>query len=236
MKKTLAELLNPSFDYYRSIGELSRTLQHLLSTSTEYREPGRWGSSGPTEELVNYGGGTNCYDKSWHSSRIICGMAASHRDVTSWQQNHDTLYRCILASLCQDDDASLRWRSVCGIGLQMPLKFPMAYQNQDDEKKAWVRLSSLHGYKLPVSTLNDCHRSVNVLCDPELVINRAGIYIELKVTQRQEYRQRCRSAWDVCFLCREHPKWSRTPRWNCQRETFAAFLLRAVEFYKSVTL
>ena len=31
MNKTLAELLDPDFDHYRSVGELARTMQFLLA-------------------------------------------------------------------------------------------------------------------------------------------------------------------------------------------------------------
>lgn len=234
MNKTLAELLHPRFDYYRSIGELAKTLQFLSSGSDKYRQDGRWGSSGPTEELVNYGGCVNCYNHVWHSNRI--SNSFGHSDITTWQQNHDGIYRCILAGLCHNDKPSIQWRREKGISLEMTLKFSMAYQSQDEEKKAWIELEALHGYKLPVSTINSCHRSVNVLCGPELVITRTGVHIDCKVTQRQEFRKKCRSAWNVVFLCRDNPKFSRTPRWNSHNETFAAFILRAAVFYKSVKL
>lgn len=233
MKKTLGELIEPGFDHYRSIGELARTLQFLMSTAHTFRDRGRWGTSGPQEYLCAYGGCVNSDNQPWHSGRIVCGMDSG--DTTTWQQNHDSIRDSILNALCARYPAELRWRKRHKISLDMLLKFPMAYQNQDDEKKAWENLMALHGFKLPVSTLNDCHRSVNVLCEPELVISRHCIKISVSVTQRQEMRSRCRSSWDVCFLARE-TKWSKPPCWNSRRETFADFVLRAIEFYKGVTL
>lgn len=231
MKKTLGELIEPGFRYHRSTGELARTLQFLMSTAHSFRDQGRWGKSGPHEYLCAYGGCVNCDTQPWHSGRITSSNPHV-TDTTTWQENHDSIRDCILNSLCARYPAELRWRKRHKISLDMVLKFPMAYQNQDNEKKAWEQLMGLHGFKLPVSTLNSCHRSVNVLCEPQLVISRHCIKITVNVTQRQEMRRRCRSSWDVCFLCRDNRKFSKPPFWNSRRETFAAFILRAVEFYK----
>ena len=234
MKKTLGELIEPGFSHYRSIGELARTLQFLMSTAHTFRDPGRWGTSGPQEYLCAYGGCVNNETQPWHSGRIV-STNPHVVETTTWQENQDSIRDCILDALCSRYPAELRWRKRHKISLDMMLKFPMAYQNQDAEKKAWAQLMALHGYKLPVSTLNSCHRSVNVLCEPELVISRHCVKITVSVTQRQEMRSRCRSSWDVCFLARD-TEYSKPPCWNSRRETFAAFVLRAVEFYKGVTL
>jgi len=234
MKKTLGELIEPGFSHYRSIGELARALQFLMSTAHTFRDPGRWGTSGPQEYLCAYGGCVNNETQPWHSGRIV-STNPHVVETTTWQENQDSIRDCILNALCARYPAEVRWRNRHKISLDMMLKFPMAYQNQDDEKKAWVQLMALHGYKLPVSTLNSCHRSVNVLCEPELVISRHCVKITVSVTQRQEMRSRCRSSWDACFLARD-TKFSKPPCWNSRRETFAAFVLRAVEFYKGVTL
>lgn len=229
MKKTLAELLHPGFGHYRSIGELARTLRHLLATAHTFRTPGRWGSSGPSEELCDYGSCVNCADQPWHSGRI--NSTSGHHGTTTWQENHDSIYECILAAICNEYPACERWRKRHKIHLHMPLRFPMAYQNNDKEKTAWESVLSLHRHKLPVSTLNSCHRAVNVLAAPELEISRFSITLRVCVTQRTEMRTSpdCYSRWDACFLTR-----TLKPKWNCQRETFANFLLRAVEFYRGL--
>ncbi len=235
MNKTIADLLNPEFDHYRSVGELARTLQFLIATAETYRDPGRWGESGPHEALVNYGSCTNCLRNPWHSNRILMGQ---NRDVTTWQENHDALYRCILAALCNESDSHRRWRKNRRIGLRTLLKFPMSYQHDGDEKNAWEQLKSLHRHQLSISTLNSCHPRVNLLAAPELVIDGESIHITCQITQRSEMRQspRCYSRWEVGFLLKCQNKDARIPKWNCRRETFAAFVLRAVAFYKSINV
>lgn len=227
MKKTLADLLDPEFTHYRSIGELARTLQFLIVTSQAFRDPGRWGESGPTEHLVNYGGCTNSKEQAWHSGRIT--SACRHNDTTTWQQNHDTIYDCILAGLCSASPSSRRWQRAHGIDLHMPLKFPMAYQRNDEERTAWTKFIALHKHQLSVPTLNSCHRKVNILAAPELLISRRGISLKICVTLKSEMRTSpvCYSRWDFCFLTEEP-----APRWRPQRETFAAFVERGVQFFR----
>lgn len=224
MKKTLGELLDPSFDHYRSIGELAKTLSFLMTNAQQYRDKGEWGESGIHETLVNYRSCVNCLSHNWHSSRIT-----TQSETTTWQQNHDTIYECILGSLCATFPSACKWRACHEIGLDMLLKFPMAYQNQEKERNAWDALMSLHKHVLPVKSLNTCHRGVNVLADPQLIISKDSIHIAVAVTLKSELREsaRCYSRWDYSFLTRTAPN-----KWNCQRETFAEFVLRSVAFYK----
>lgn len=227
MKKMLSDLLNPDHKHYRSVGELARTLQFLIGTAQNYRQKGRWGDSGPTETLCNYDGCTNHRDGDWHSGRIVAG----HNDhLTTWQQNHDAIYACILMSLCHRSDVFARWRKAEHIHLHMLLRFPMAYQHSDNERKAWDSVRALHKHQLPIPTLNSCHKRINVLAAPELAINSSGIRLRLSVTQKSEMRSSpvCYSRWGYCFLTN-----TKQPKWNCQKETFADFLLRACAFYKS---
>lgn len=229
MKTTLADLLSPSHDHYRSLGELARTLQHFMSTDKAFRQTGRWGSSGPRETLANYEGCTNSHNKCWHSGRMTQGCTG--RNTTSWQENHDSVYNCLLASICRQDDLFKRWRATAGIDLYMRLKFPMAYQIQDEEKAAWDCLMALHAQRLPHRTFNGCHRGTNVLAAPELIIGPAGVTVSISLTLRSELRSSpdCFSRWNACFLTQQDQ-----PRWNCQRETFSKFILRAVDFYKTL--
>ena len=221
MNKTLAELLDPDFDHYRSVGELARTMQFLLAAAKPFHRPRR---TGPSETLADYTSCHGSYAQHWHSGRMTHGFNNNY--TVTWQQVHDNLYRRILAGLCNWPD----WRKKCKIDLHMPLKFPMAYQHKEPEIVAWDKLMALHGYKLPVSTLNSCHRSVNVLAAPELEILPDGIIISVQVTQRQELRSgRCFSRWDANLLT--HTK---EPCWNCRREMFAEFVERAVAFYKAL--
>jgi hypothetical protein len=136
MKKTLGELIEPGFSHYRSIGELARTLQFLMSTAHTFRDPGRWGTSGPQEYLCAYGGCVNCDTQPWHSGRIV-STNPHVVETTTWQQNQDSIRDCILDALCSRYPAELRWRKRHKISLDTLLKFPMAYQNQDNEKKVW---------------------------------------------------------------------------------------------------
>ncbi len=235
MKKTLSELLDPSFNYYRSLGELARTLQYLMQTAEHYRQPGRWGESGPTETLNGYHGCTNSNHTEWHSDRqSFCFFDRDHdqaerRPFTTWQQNHDSMYSCILAAICGDRAAERQWRKEKGIDLHMLLKFPMAYQHADKEIKAWDAVTALHGLKLPVDTLNPCHRRVNVLCFPQITISRESISLKMQVTQRYELRSTCPSSWGACYLAGVD-----NPAWRPSKETFADFLLRTVEFHKAL--
>lgn len=237
MKKTLADLLDPNFDHYRSVGELARTLQFLMASAEDYRDhSGRWGSSGPGESLSNYGGCTNHveHDYLWHSGRIA-STCPWHPDVTTWQQNHDCLYKCILAGLCGESKIFERWRKEKGINLHMQLKFQMAYQHHELEQSAWKKFMELHRHQLNVPTLNICHKRVNLLAAPQLIIRPSGVTTSICVTQKSEMREspQCYSRWEFKFLMRD-TKWGTNPKWNCQRETFAEFILRAVAFYKSV--
>lgn len=227
MNKTIGELLNPRFDHYRSIGELSATLRQLLLTARNFRDNGRWGSSGPTEELCDHSGCTGCQDVNWSSDRI---PMYTGREITTWKDNHDRIYGCILAALCAESPAICHWRITHDIGLHTRIKIPMGHQHADEERKAWSELERLHGFTVSAPSLNPVHKKINVLCTPQLVISKLDIYIAISVTDRSDFKGgRCRSSWDVCSLI-DLPH----PRWTPQRESFAAFVLRAVRFYKSV--
>lgn len=227
MKNTLASLLDPRFDFYRSLGELARTLQFLLSTSVEYRDAGRWGSCGPTEELNDHSGCTNSADTYWSTCRQW------HDDlvVPSWQHHHDRIYKCLLAALCSPTPASVKWRTDQAVSLDTVLKFPMAYQRATEEQDAWKAFVGLHLRVLPVASLNPQHRNIKLLVFPKLVISGRGVFIRVEVTDKTEWRQSkgCCSRWDVAWITDVD-----APKWNPQRETFAVFILRAVKFYHGI--
>ena len=158
-------------------------------------------------------------------------MWGNDADCPTWQQHHDRLYKCLLAALCDLSPASINWRDAHQVSLEMPLRFPMAYQRANDEQKAWDQFASLHLHALPVRTLNPQHRNIRLLVFPQLIIADRGVYIAVEVTDKTEWRQSkgCCSRWDVAWLT-DRP----SPKWHHQRETFASFVLRAVEFYKSI--
>lgn len=226
MKTTLADFLSPRHDHYRSLGELAATLRMLMETAHPYRYKGRWGSAGPTEELNNHSGCTNSHNTPWSSSRLHQGMEGS--ETTTWRENHDAIHKCILAALCSSYEA---WRKKCNIDLYMPIKIPMAYQQNDKEREAWDKIMALHKFQLPIPTMNSCHKRVNILAAPELVVSRSCIRISVSVTDKYELRTspRCYSRWNADFLAGVDG-----PQWNCGRETFSLFLLRAVQYYKSI--
>lgn len=226
MKKSLAELLSPSFDHYRSIGELAGTLQFLLSSSVAYRAKERWGWFGPTEQLNGYNGCVNCETTAWHSSRITAGTGK----VTTWQQNHDSLYSCILGSLCDETAIACEWRAINKIALHMLLKLRMDYQHKDEEIEAWHGFMAMHRHRLAVRTLNRCHKHVNLLVEPQLVISRFGVWIKVSVTLSSEIKQSplCYSRWDFGFLTR-----SESPKWKPAKETFAEFVNRSTDYYRN---
>jgi hypothetical protein len=234
MKKTLAELLNPAFNHYRSIGELAKALQFLLRNADDFRAGKRFDSHGPTEVLTNHDGCRNCLNYNWSSLRI---NTYTGRDTATWQEAHDSLYQCILSALCKQGPAEQKWRETQGISLTTLIKTPMAYQNSREEQDTWEDFLSLHKFKLGVKTLNSCHRGVNILCEPSINIGRDAIWIDTNVTLRSEMKisPRCYSRWNTCFLLRDTKKHSTPPKWNCHRETFAKFLTRATDFYKGIT-
>lgn len=226
MNTTMAALLSPTMNHYRSIGELAWTLSHLLGTARNFRDSGRWGDFGPHEILINYSGCVNCLNTCWHSSRI-----PSRKETTTWDDNEHALFSCILSAVCDEGDASVRWRAACGIDLHMPLKFAMAYQSNKEEQAAWIEFEQLHRWKLQgVKSLNSMHRSVNRLCEPQLMVSGNGVFLKCCVTDAYELRSspRCYSRWDVSWLTGQ-----RRPKWNPRRETFAKFVLRGVELFKS---
>jgi hypothetical protein len=225
---TLAELLNPGFDYSRSIADLARAMKFLLGSARPYRRQPRDGGSsfGPHETLIGYNGCRGCQGINWHSDR---NPRAKDADATTWQENHDFLYRCVLQALLNKDFTG--WRAKEGISLDTNLRFKPSYRN-DAEKVAWARFTALHGYTLRASSLNPFHRRVNVLANPELVISQDAVTVICRVTQRRELRQspRCYSRWDVAFLLRE--RGFKYQRWRSRQETFAAFIARAAESYE----
>jgi hypothetical protein len=230
MGMKLRKLIDPDFDSYRTVGDLARTLKLLLVSAQPYRQTGRWGSFGPHETLIGYSGCVNSLNTCWHSGRYF---KAVNSDATTWQENHDFLYRCILGSLC--DNIGDEWRKTCGVSLDMELGFNPSYK-QEAEKEAWEEFVSLHKYKLAVKSLNPYHRSVNMLAEPQLIIGREKVRLTCNVTQASEIRQspRCYSRWDVCFLLRENKEKSTAPFWKF-RESFPDFIARACEFYKTIT-
>lgn len=227
MKKTLGNLLDPGFATYRSVGELAIALRWLMKSATGYEEDGVYGT-GPLVTLKGY---RHCVHVSSDFS-----VQRHHSGVISWQATHDALYGNIFQALCDRSESSRRWREEKKISLDTVVKVPCAYQHSGDEKEAFASLAFLHGYKVDAETLNTCHPRVNVLVYPELRINAGGIWITCDVTQRSELRHgRSCSRWSVSFLLRDVKRWSRDPKWNPQRETFAAFVTRATEHFRSIS-
>lgn len=227
MKKTLGELLDPGFATYRSVGELAIALRWLMNSATGYEEDGVYGT-GPLVTLKGY---RHCIHVSSDFS-----VQRHHRGVISWQATHDALYGNIFQALCDSSKSAIQWREVEKISLDTVVKVRSACQHNATEREALEGLSSLHGSSVDVATLNAYHPRVNVLAYPEIRINAGGIWITCDVTQRSELRHgRCCSRWGVSFLLRETERWSRDPKWNPQRETFAAFVTRATEHFRSIS-
>ena len=237
MKTTLGDLLDPRFDHYSSIGEMAQCLHLLLISAKDYRDRGAWGDCGPHEILCGYGGCTNSLSHGWHSSRI-CSTTGMWKRATTWQENHDNIRNCILSALCARGGAHGRWQLAHNLSLRTEMKWPMAYQHQGLEKEAWKDFGALHKCWLGRGTLNTCHRNVSLLAEPQLIVSRDGIFISCEVTDKTEIRTSpvCYSRWSVCSLMRDNTYFSREPKWCPQRETFAKFVVRAAEFYRSIPL
>lgn len=235
MKTTIGQLLNPRRSTYSSIGEIAQCLHLLMRGDAKYRDVGRYGDSGPHEILCSYEGCVNCVNQEWHSSRI-CSCTGVWGRATSWQENHDDIRDCILGALCDSGGSIDLWKKDHGLCLDTVIKCPVAYQSQESERKSWGEFESLHRYWLGPGTLNSCHRNVNLLAEPQLVIGRGGIFITCQITLKSEIKSYpvCYSRWDACFLLRDNPQFSKPPKWCPQRERFSDFIVRSAAFYKSI--
>lgn len=221
MKTTLAQYFaHPLFDVgYNRLSTAAIILQTLLESAVEFREKGRWGSSGPTEWLSGYGGCVNCIDHHWHSSRDGLKTYAEHLR----QIFYDTLESVSMAHMPGAGyDSFNRWRDAHGIGFSKVIKRRMVESSREDEMKAWAKLIALEGAKLCDVSLNRCHRGVNVGKGVQLCIGSKHIWVTLQVTNRTEYRQLCGSSWSWSSLTGQ-----KYPTWKPGKESFAAFLERA---------
>lgn len=215
--QTLGMIIAPDYNYWTD-GKLFLVFQNLIASSSKYRDAGRWGESGPHEILVGYGGCTNCLSHGWHSSR---------RDCVTLESHILNMKHCMISALCSQSKACRDWRKSEQISLDMEIKIPMS-KKRADECEAFKSFFALNGTKLPVASLNEYHRCVNVLCYPELVIHSDGVFLNLSVTQRGEFKQECGSRWDIELLSDVE-----TPKWNHLKEGFAEFVLRGINDFKS---
>lgn len=222
MNKTLADLIDPRWRTYRDLGELARALQYLLFTAHNYRSPGRYGSSGPTETLSGHAGCVNCKGYQWHSNRDW---------LKTYKEHCANICDCITSALCDSDPIFVLWRKEQRIGLETQLRFPIKNHNPGDPlpEPAWELFQSLHGYRLTES-INPVWKDVKMLCFPQLFIGGCGVYLGIEATSATELRRskECASRWNTAQLT-ERPD----PVWKTTRETFAQFFVRGVEHFKA---
>lgn len=230
MNTTIAKLVSPrGISTYTSAGELARTIQFLIPTAGAYRDQGRWGKTGPSEELTNHHGCVNSVE--YAGERAVHWQSSRNAQSGDFDELMRLLVSAIMGALCNGQPACKRWREEQRIGLDTVVKFPMAYQNQDEERKAWDEVRKLHKFRLKYGSLNPFHRNVTSLHEPELFIHGSGITLQCCVTTREEQRRypRTASCWSVSSLTE-----TANPKWNPRRETFAAFLLRAVAHFQEI--
>lgn len=218
MKATIAQLIRPSRGY-ENVGDLALALQWLIRTATPYWRQTRLGFTGPHQELVNYGSCTNCFDKGWHTSRMNIYDQRGRALVQDYRSQCRNIKECILAAICCDDQTSRKWRAEKSISLDTVIKIPSCHGAAKCEFDDFMAIT---GTKLPVKTLNSFYDGVNLLCDPELIIDATSVMLTCGVTDRFEIKLHCGSSWNIDFLCRRpHARWRHT------RETFPDFIARA---------
>lgn len=217
MKATLGEALNPRWQ--ADLPLLALIMSRLIESAADFRDAGRWGSSGPTEILVSHAGCTGCEGMPWRSSRS---------GVSTRREHADRLRMDITSALFDGERACIRWRDTYGIHPGAVFRFAAAEPYLADLDAAWAEFSGLHGYRLQKS-INPCHRDVKVLCFPQLCIGARRIWLKCEATSAGELRRHGGGAsrWCVADLLDE-----RAPIWRWQRETFAEFLRRGVAFFQ----
>lgn len=227
MKTTLAALLSPGMNHYRSVGEMARVMQCFLSTAHLYRDTGQWGKTGPTAMLRSRAG---CTSDSPENQGWTSQQQGTDMEVTGFEQVQSDLFRGIFGALYCGRPASERWRKEQSISLFMPLKFAMARQQRHEEADAWQQIIALQGHRLDCKTLNPHHEDINVLHRPCLSITASSVSIACSVASEYDIRTggACASCWNVDFLAV-----FKNPQWNPRRETFAAFLIRAAAAYRN---
>lgn len=223
MKTTIAEMINPEFQTYATLGMASLVLMRLMATARDYRDSGRWGTTGPSESLCGYGGCVNSARTKWHTAR---------KGATDYRSHVRIIHEAVLSALCSSGPASLRWREAHGVGLESCFVFRAPDAGQIAESKAFAGFLALQGHRLP-NSINPAHDDVDVLCEPQLLISGAAVTLKANVTSvgELETSPRCHSAWDVAYLI-DQP----SPKWRYQRESFAEFVTRGTAFFKAATM
>lgn len=217
MKDTLARLISPDRGY-KSLGELAITLRWLLETARDFRDPGQWGDSGPTEILTGRSGCTGSYDARWSTGR----MSVYHSRGGAEREAHvRDICDCIISGLCSDSPASLRWRSEHDIELHMPIQIRSREHHcgrgEDEAMKAFF---ALQGQKIKAS-LNSSHPRAKTLWGPEIYIGSRGISCDVQVCYASDKGS---SSWSVAgFLMRDA---ANRPNhiWKPNKHTFAEWL------------
>lgn len=224
MKITVAELLDPRYEGHKTMGERIIVLQHLMRSAHKYRVKGRWGESGPSEILNGHHGCTNAAAAPWSSGRRGC---------RTWEEHFHALGDALLGALCSAETVNVKWRADIGLSLGAVFAFrarKLAYAG-DEEKKALAAFFALECTRLdPPHSFNSCHRRINVLWRPELLVCAEAVRLAVRLSDMTEIRRSKggASSWSLGFLLREP-----LPAWKPCRDTFVEFLNRSVDFIKS---
>lgn len=217
MRYYLADLLNPKD--MPDLGLLARVLQRFLisAASDQYRQRGRWGSSGVYESLIDHDGCVNCLNIPWSSDRT--GLKTYREHICGIQH---TLLGAMLAS----SELFKKWRAAELISWDVGITLGGRSIYPNYHGKSFSEFMDLHKQKVDYSA-NSYHRNARVLCDPSLVVSAKAISLHVSVTTPAEMRHRCRSSWDLGQLLR------RQPIWSPGKENFAKYCERAKEFFLS---
>lgn len=220
MITTIAKLIEPdSSKFYTPLDNYALALRLMMATAYNYRDKGRWGDSGPSEWLAGYGSCTNSQSQPWHSGR---------QGITSYPEHVENMRDILIQVLCFEGGAIGQWKSEHNIGLRIKIKVPSRSESRKIQEAAWNQFFALNGFRMRHS-INPCHSDVKVLCFPELVIGRHGIYLRMAASSASELRTGpTASRWDVGFLVHQP-----NPRWVPNRETFSAFIQRAIKHFTS---
>ena len=220
MITTIAKLIEPhSFRHYNTLDNYALAIHSMMITAYPYRDKGRYGDSGPTETLAGYDGCTNSSTQPWHSER---------GELKSYSEHVENMRDILIMILCWEAGAIGKWKSEHNIGLHSRIKIPSRDESRKEQELAWNKFIDLNGFRMRHS-INTCHSDVKVLCFPELVIGRHGIYLRMAASSASELRTGpTASRWDVGFLVHKP-----NPRWIPNRETFSAFIERAILHFTS---
>lgn len=223
MKRKLYELVCPSDYHYSTIAERAFVLHKLMQSAINFRRDGRWESDGPSEILNSHHGCTNSGETEWTSDR---------NGLTTWDEHRECLRDTLLRAICSQDPLVIKWRASIDLTLTTQFNFPIRKieYSSTEEESAWKSFIALDRIRLPGMSFNSCHRAINTLCFPQLVISRHGINVQIEVTTATELRESggCASRWTLGFLLDEQ-----NANWSPGKETFVEFLNRSVAFIKS---